>query len=212
MLPDFNSHDEEIIFDHFDYADFVDGNASYIDSFLGLGNKQKKAERKLAKAEKQREKGHIKNAERKTEKADKILSKYKAAQDKLISAQDKKQAIGDNKQVLDAQNTQQTESGNTTAGQIGEVAGQMSTTAPTMSGTGGGGGGDMSSGDLPMYPEATSGIPTDTNDPTKDPTTQEDLPNVTVVGHPSKDNTITYVIIGVALLALVYFFFIRRKK
>ncbi len=151
MYPSFNTDsDDTEIFEHFDYADFIDGNAGYIDSFLGIGkrDKLKKAERKEAKAEKQLAKGHIKAAERKGEKAEKLFTEYKAAQDKLIANQETKQAIGADKEVLNTLNTKQTESPTTTAGQIGEVAGATTAQATQNSGGAGGGGGDM-----PYYPD-----------------------------------------------------------
>jgi len=211
MLPNnpVGIDDDEIIFEHFSYADFADGNAGYVDEFLGIGkrDKLKKAEKKQAKAVKQLEKGHIKAAERKGKKAEKLFTEYKTAQDKLIANQESKQAIGANKDVLNATDTRQTENPTSTAGQIGDVAGAMSSTAPTGGGSGG--------GELPYYPDAANPIPEEASGLNPGETSTVDNPTelegVTVVGHPKKDNTIIFIIGGIVVLFLLYKFVFKGK-
>jgi len=172
------------------------------DSLFGLGNQKKRAERKIKKAEKKLEKGKTKKAERKLEKGTSILGKIQEQQSKLISA---KQQIGDVNQTKDYIKSfvpAQTESMQTTAGQIGTEAG--ATVVPSdlaykqyLQGSAGditasGGGGSMS--DLES---TTGGIETSTEAAPKE------LQGVTVTA--KKTNWIMIAAIGAAILLVVFF-------
>jgi hypothetical protein len=183
------------------------------DNIFGLGNKQKKAERKLAKAEKKLAKGNVKAATRKIAKAEKLLGKVEtgvsAKQPAIDAARLRSSAI------TNATNPAQTENLSTDAGQIG-MQGGTPIMQPSQVG-GGGGGGDMGGGSMDMgySPETNLANPTAENttpsdEPTGDLATVKDLQGVTVTAG-KKNNLMLLIIIG-ALLLLAIWYFSKHKS
>jgi hypothetical protein len=185
------------------------------DEFLGLfESKQKRAEKKLAKAEKKLAKGKTAKAEKKLSKAEKLLSKAGTAISDpnadltsrigtdLASIQFNKQSPALIKQIQDQtlQGMQQSAiaSAQERAGQIGAAAGDTTPYADT---SGGGGGG--------------LGLTQDTGTPTDNaiPDTITTAPDTTITA-PTINNTIKYVLIGVAVIVLsfVVIAMIKHKK
>lgn len=113
------------------------GDGDPADSFLGLGNKRKKAEKKQRKAQKQLAKGHVKKAEKKARKATKLASKVATA---AQAVSDSGTSIEGMKQAVTAAQTQATQA-NATAPVAYDPLSATPTATPTSSPSGGGGGG-----------------------------------------------------------------------
>lgn len=181
------------------------------DSLFGLGNQQKRAERKIKKAEKKLAKGKIKKAEKKLSKGTAILNKLQATQQKTIAA---KQQVGDvnaTKDYIKAFVPAQTESMQTTAGQIGGEAG--ATVVPsdlaqkqTLGGSAGditysGGGGSMD--DLSSTLTGGEGETSTIDNP-------KELSGVTVTA--KKPNWILYAGIAIAVIVVIFVIAKMNKK
>lgn len=171
------------------------------DEFLGIGkrNKQKKAEKKIKKAEKQLSKGHIKAAERKLKKGTAILNKIQGAQGRTLDAAQKIGDINATKQVIDSTLTKSTESMNTAPGQIGSESGPvtMSSDAANRQ-TLGGGGGDISDSDTTSTEVGDTGSTLSTT-----PDKAKELGGVTVTAH--KNWILIAIIIVVVIIGVIYF-------
>lgn len=178
------------------------------DSFLGIGkrNKQKKAERKIAKSAKQLERGHVKAAKRKLDKGRRILSNIQKQQSGIMSAQQQQKDINATNAVINASNVAQTESLLTAPTQLGSESG-----ATTMSSgqaalqSMGGGAGDMG-GD---YSQDISSTEID-NNPLS--TTEENAITLKGVTVGNKPKWILYVVIGLVLLGVIYFIVKKSKS
>jgi hypothetical protein len=192
-----------------DNEDFGFVTASTPDNIFGIKrNKEKKAERKIAKAEKQLEKGHTKAAARKLAKGTKLLNEIQSKQTAVQMAQQQIQDVKSKQGELEADlprinavSTKQNESLSTQAGQIGSEAG--ATTMPASSAalqSMGGGGGDI--------PQDTSADYTPANGETSTDDAPKQLPGVTVTA--SKTNWV--LIIGIAAAAIILLFVIIKSK
>lgn len=185
------------------------------DNIFGLGNKQKKAERKLRHAEKQLAKGHTRKAQRKIRKAESLLSQVQSGVDSNNPAIDalRKQS----QSITSATNPIHTEDMNTDAGQIGSQSGTPTQYAQPSVG-GGGGGGDIGGGsmDTGYEPQTNLAEPTAENntgasdEPTGDLAKVKDLEGVTVTA-TKKDKTLMLIIIGALVLLAVWYFSKKGK-
>ncbi len=178
------------------------------ENFLGIGkrNLEKKANKKLDKAEKQLSKGHIAAAKRKTEKAEKILEPLRNAQEKVLTLRDVKANIDANKIALDTTNPNVTESMQTQPGQIGANAGSMSAVGSSGGSTGGYSFSPDDSNPATSISETSS---PNSDEPTGDLATEKELPGVTVTS--GKNNTIIFIIVGAVVLYLAYKFLLKKK-
>jgi len=229
MLPQFNTDsDDSEIFEHFDYADMVDGNAGYIDEFLGFG-KKKKAKQQAAALQAstaslspnatERERtiarlsadGKLSRGDRKVLKQMEKTQRTESRTERKIAKEDAKKAEATAEAATDSGTYAMPPTTPTPPpGQMGDVAGTTTAQAAQSSGGAGGGGGDM-----PYYPDATNPIPEELSGAapgeTSTPDNPTDLEGVSVVGHPKKDNTILFVIGGIVVLFLLYKFVFKGK-
>lgn len=182
------------------------------DYILGLGNKRKKAEKKIRKAEKLMAQGKIGKAEKKLAKADKKLVKSKTAdldtisnlsnaQKDLAALKDTKtQALNDARQagqqsVLPSGFQPITPSTQDVSAQIGDTSGQLGDMSAM--GAGGGGSPDFQTPDAPTDDSTLSG---------------DVLPGVTVTNSTKSKLGIVPILIGVAVVGLVLFFAFKKHK
>lgn len=192
----------------------LDDKAYYTDSdpvdlFLGIGsrNQEKKAAKKIKKAEKQLEKGHTKAAERKLKKAGVAQEKVQRTQSATIAALNTQGAILAGKDQIEAAKVALSvpkADANVSAqayDPLNSLPQSAASNVTPESGGGGGGGGDTSTYSDPSTDEPTGGL-----------ANVKDLPGVTVTN--SKNKTGLYVVIGVMLLLLVTFGakFLKSKK
>jgi hypothetical protein len=204
-LNNFDEFDETEIVQSFPRNPYDDE----ADNLFGLGNKQKKAERKLAKAEKKLAQGKTSKAAKKISKANKLLGQidkgHTALDSSLATAQARAQ-INKATPNLNTMNPASNESMQTEAGQIG----LNSQPATSYGGGGGGGGEDMSTG----YTNEANPSPEENltgDEPTGDLAKVKDLQGVTVTGG-KKDNKIILYAIGAVLLFLIITFVMKKKK
>lgn len=181
------------------------------DNIFGLGNKQKKAERKLRHAEKQLAKGHTRKAERKIRKAEGLLNQVQSGVDSHTPAIDALRAKSQS--ITASTNPAITESMSTDAGQIGSQGG----TPTQYANSGGGGGGDIGGGsmDAGYTPETNLAAPTPENntgsdEPTGDLAAVKDLQGVTVTAHKG-NKTLMLIVIGALVLLAVWYFSKKGK-
>lgn len=183
------------------------------DNFLGLGNKQKRAQKKLAKAQKQLAKGNVKRAERKLSKAEKIMGKAGISssnpQDTTVSriAEDvaaiqfnknAPQIISQQQKSLQDALTQQAISqAQESVGQIGAAAGGIT---PYSDNSGLGTGGDTSNMGFAAQP-----LPDSSAAPVQDLTTDTTGSAQTT----GTNKTIVYIAIAAVILIAVLIF--KRK-
>lgn len=193
-LEDYISKQTSLPFD----PDSYDPGTPYDSLF---GNKKKKAERKIAKAEKQLEKGHTKAAARKLAKGTAILNKIQAGQQATAAAQ---------QQVQDTRTAQDQLAQNQSAlsNPIQPLSSQpMSDIGSSMNNTGGG---SMSTPETSGNIGADSAAPstaTNPDDPTGWLADEKTLDNVTVVSGKKGNKNMALILIGVVILviAIVYF-------
>lgn len=182
------------------------------DNLFGLGNKQKKAEKKIRKAEKLMAEGKTAKAEKKIAKAAKKLGETDLLKS-TITAQG--QAILSGKPLSSSTTPAQTENVSTPAGQIGSAA-QPPVYDPNAGGYGsgsgsGGGGGDMSS-DMPYSPDTTMSDPTAETTSLSTPDNPITLPDVVVKNTPDTKNMLLYIVLAIIVIAGIMYFSKKKKK
>jgi hypothetical protein len=210
MNWNFQTFDEMPEMSGFDSVEALqNANPIHPDYILGLGNKQKKAEKKLKKAEKALEKGNVAKAEKKIAKAVKkgakvsddkrgnLVSDILATKDKVATAKDATgkflDAVTPPKKVEDVQKLDPV-----TLQDSAQVQGNLAVPL------GGGGGGDMGGGTSPEYSQQEQAAITTSGEPGEGGT----MENVTVTTKPK--NWLMLAAVAFVLIGLVIY--LNRKK
>lgn len=169
------------------------------DSIFGLGNKKKKAERKLKKAEKKLAKGNYKAAARKIGKANKILTGISDAQQQELQATDTLSVVNQQQgAIAKSLEAAQAESNPTLAPT--SLSTQAMSNTGSSTGLSGGGGGYM-----PEISSNTGIESTASDEPTGRLADTKQMPGVTVFGGKSGNILIVLIVAVVLIGAMVYF-------
>jgi hypothetical protein len=198
-----------------DEQGFIASPADYI---FGLGNKAKKAEKKIKKAEKALDKGNVKKAERKLDKAEKKISKSGAPMDealtnKLLAAdadvtaykQQQDELSKLRNPVVSVTNQQQNNGGGYIE-PLDPIAQGAGASIPGSGSLNQSGGGDISGGEL-TGEELASSL-NQSEQPTQDVTSDEPQPADETT---KSKNTGLIIIVVLAVIIGAYFYFKKHK-
>jgi hypothetical protein len=186
-----NTTDADILY-------FTGEDVDPVNDFLGIGsrNKEKKAAKKVAKAEKQLEKGHVRKAEKKLKKATKLQGQVLNAQERLRSAVQAETSIMTGKDAIE----QAKQSATTPQTGANPTAYDPVNSMPQSAMSSGGGGGGSLNED--SYPDSQTG----SDEPTGALAEEKTLGGVTVTAH-KKNNA---VLIGAGILVLLLIIFGKK--